>query len=81
MKNFHLKELTLVNPKTKIGERASLRATHAQDVLQNLKVIPTFIDALKNISLAVGTTSRVGTLRGVFRQIENNLKRKRNGIL
>lgn len=60
MKNFDLKELVLVSPKTIVGEEASLRAAHAQDILQNLKIISSFEEAIKDMDFVIGTTSRIG---------------------
>ncbi len=39
MKNFGFKDLILVNPKCKIGQEARKRAKHANDILDNAKVL------------------------------------------
>jgi tRNA/rRNA methyltransferase len=60
MKNFGLKELYLVKPKTKIGKTASTFAAHAFDVLQNAVHTEKVDEALKGVNMAVGTTSVKG---------------------
>jgi tRNA/rRNA methyltransferase len=57
MKNFGLKELYLVRPKTKIRDTARAFAAHAYDVLQNIVYTENVDEALQGVNTAVGTTS------------------------
>lgn len=57
MKNFGFSRLLLVDP-CEIGEEASLRAAHAQDVLSGAKVC-TFDEVLASSSLVIATTGLV----------------------
>lgn len=57
MKNFGLKELWLVNPKIQIGKEAFSLASHANDVLENAKIVNDLDTALSNVGSIIGTTS------------------------
>ena len=57
MKNFGFLDLILINP-CEIGEEASLRAAHAQDVLRNARTC-SFDDVCKESSLVIATTGEV----------------------
>jgi len=59
MKNFGQKKLILITPKTKINEETRCRAKHAQDILNNAKVVDaTYLDKM---DVLVGTTAKTGT--------------------
>lgn len=58
MKTMGLANLYLVNPKKFPSAEATVRAAHADDVLQNAKVFETLDDGLKECSLVVGTSAR-----------------------
>lgn len=58
MKNMGLTELYLVNPKDYPSERAEWRASNAQDVLQQARVVATLDEALADCGLVVGTSAR-----------------------
>jgi len=58
MKNMGLTELYLVNPKEYPSERAEWRASNAQDVLQQARVVATLDEALVDCGLVVGTSAR-----------------------
>ena len=58
MKNFGMKELLLVNPLARIGHEAHMWASHAQEVLDNVKIFADFETALDGVNLSVGTTAQ-----------------------
>jgi TrmH family RNA methyltransferase len=57
MKNFQLKDLWIVNPKTPINDEAMAFAMGGLDVLKSAKVVSTFRKALKGVNLIVGTSA------------------------
>lgn len=59
MKNFGLDDLRLVNPKAELSSVGRSRAGHAQEVLDNLTICNSLIDAVKDADLTVGTTAQV----------------------
>jgi TrmH family RNA methyltransferase len=60
MKNFGVRELILVNPKVKISGEAYKFSVHAQDVLENAKIVESLEEALEMVDLAVGTSGVSG---------------------
>ncbi len=69
MANFALNDLRLVNPIASIGKTAHARAGHAQDILDNLRLYPSLVEALKDSDLSVGTTAqRARSLYRVLRR-------------
>jgi TrmH family RNA methyltransferase len=56
MKNFGLNKLILINPQCKLDSECYQRAMHAQDLLEDAIIVSTLQDAVRNISLLVGTT-------------------------
>jgi len=56
MKNFDFENLILVNP-CKLDDDCYARAMHAQDILENAKIVDNFRDAIKNIDYLVATSS------------------------
>jgi tRNA (cytidine32/uridine32-2'-O)-methyltransferase len=58
MKNMGLTELYLVNPKEYPSERAEWRASNAQDILRNARVVAHLDEALVDCGLVVGTSAR-----------------------
>lgn len=58
MKNMGLSELYLVSPKEHPSERAEWRASNAQDVLAQAKVVSSIDEALAGCGLVVGTSAR-----------------------
>lgn len=67
MKNFGLTKLILVSPEVKIGKDAIKAAMHAKDVLQSVKIVETFEDAVKDVDFIIGTTARLGWNYNVLR--------------
>jgi len=58
MKTMGISNLTLVNPKKFPSAEATVRAAHADDVLEGAKVVATLDEGLKEFSLVVGTSAR-----------------------
>jgi tRNA (cytidine32/uridine32-2'-O)-methyltransferase len=58
MKNMGLTELYLVAPKEYPSERAEWRASNAQDVLSQARVVSTIDEALVGCGLVIGTSAR-----------------------
>ena len=59
MKNFDFKNLVLINPKCKIGKKATIVAKHGKDVLKKAKIRDFFY--LKKVDYLIGTTAILGT--------------------
>jgi tRNA/rRNA methyltransferase len=58
MKNFDLQELRLVNPVADIGGEARMRASHAQDVLDNARAFSSLGEALARTDVSIATTAQ-----------------------
>jgi len=58
MKNMGLSELYLVSPKEYPSERAEWRASNAQDVLGQARVVSSIDEALVGCGLVIGTSAR-----------------------
>jgi tRNA/rRNA methyltransferase len=58
MKNFGMTELRLVNPFARIGNDAHMWASHAQEVLDSVKIFADLETALDGVNLSVGTTAQ-----------------------
>ncbi len=56
MANFGFKNLYLINPCNLNGD-CYARAMHAQDILKNAKIFPSFNEAIKNLDYLVATSS------------------------
>lgn len=57
MKNFGLKRLMLVNPKTRLGEHVKMMAAGAVDVVNNVSIFGSLDEAVKDLDVVVGTTA------------------------
>jgi tRNA/rRNA methyltransferase len=57
MRNFDFDELWIVNPQTPLGDEAVAFASHAKDLIETVTKVGFLDEALKDVSLAVGTTS------------------------
>ena len=57
MKNFDFDELWIVNPQTPLGDEAVAFASHAKNLIEAVTKVEFLDEALKDVSLAVGTTS------------------------
>ncbi len=63
MRNFGLDDLVLVQPRTSpLDYQARQLATHAGDILQQARIVPTLAEAIADRTLVVGTSARVGSL-------------------
>lgn len=58
LKNMGLHQLYLVNPKNFPSEEAQWRASNAQDILANAKVVETLDEAIGDCGLVFGTSAR-----------------------
>ena len=56
MANFDFKNLYLINP-CELDDDCYARAMHAQDILDDAKIFPSFNEAIKNLDYLVATTS------------------------
>jgi tRNA/rRNA methyltransferase len=59
MKNFGLSELYLVAPQCELSKEAFYMATHAVDLVENAKIVPTVQEAVADRTLVIGTTARI----------------------
>ncbi|AAM01734.1 TPA: RNA methyltransferase [Methanopyrus kandleri] len=57
MKNFGVKELFLVRPRSELGEVAIARAMHALDLLENAVIVNTLEEAIEDVEAAIATTA------------------------
>lgn len=57
MKNFGHNDLVLVNPIAKLGPEAIKYALHANDILENVKIVSSFDEAIKGFYPVIGTTA------------------------
>ncbi|MEM2918140.1 MAG: RNA methyltransferase [Candidatus Altiarchaeota archaeon] len=80
MKNFGFSELVLVNPKTKIGKEARKMASHAQDILEKVKILKNFSELSEIYDFLISTSAIVATDRNYLRtpifpeNLKNSLK-------
>ena len=58
MKTMGLSKLVLVKPKNFPSFEATVRASKADDILENARVVETLDEALKDCSLVIGSSSR-----------------------
>lgn len=57
MMNFGFNDLVIVSSSFQINEECRKMAVHAQEVLDNARIVETFDDALKNVDYMAGTSS------------------------
>ena len=67
-KNFGIKRLFLVRPRTKIGQRAIMFSKHARDLLENARIYPNLQSAISDCDVVVGTT-------GIWRKARVSFKK------
>jgi tRNA/rRNA methyltransferase len=60
MKNFGVKDLYIVNPRTDVGREASMFAAHARDVIESVNVSQSLEEAIEDTDIVIGTTARPG---------------------
>ena len=67
LKNMGLGDLRIVAPRDWDANAAKVMAVHAGDVLDHARFFPTLGEALKDRTLTVGTTCRLGPYRSEVR--------------
>jgi TrmH family RNA methyltransferase len=65
LKNMGFKNLEMVNPVNHFHDEARWFARNSLDVLERAKIHESYAGAIENKSLVVGTTRRVGKMRGL----------------
>lgn len=90
-KNFGIKRIFLVKPRTKIGERAIMFAKHARGLLSSAKTYDSLASAVADCDVVVGTTgiwrkakvsfSRIYPVEEVVRKLSKFKGGKTAGIL
>jgi TrmH family RNA methyltransferase len=75
IKNMGFRKLELVAPIPFLTEEARAMACQAKDVLEQAKVYRTFRSATAGKSLAVGTTRRLGSRRGMIMDVREAARR------
>ena len=58
MKNMGLSHLKLADAQCEIDQQARKMATHAGDILENVRTYPTMREAIADAQYVVGTTAR-----------------------
>jgi len=81
MKNMGLKDLRLVGPPPDWKEKGKKMAMSAYNVLKKAVVFDQLQEALRDTSLAVGTTRRFGAKRGMFVPFPEAIKKMRKASL
>ncbi len=62
MKTMGLSQLVLVDPVQPPDEKSTALAAGANDILANLRIVPTLAEAISDCSLVIGTSARSRTL-------------------
>lgn len=75
MKNMGFLDLCLVNPPPQMTEEGRWFARNAHDVLDSAKICATFEESIRDKSIIVGTTRRIGKRRGLIFPVEQGVKR------
>lgn len=68
-KNFGIKKLFLVKPRTRIGSRAIMFSKHAKDLLKDAKIYRNLKDATRDCDVVIGTTGVHKKARISFKRI------------
>lgn len=68
-KNFGIKRLFIVRPRTKIGQRAIMFAKHARELLTEARIYGDLESAISDCDVVVGTTGIWRKARPSFRRI------------
>jgi len=75
MKNMGFLDLCLVNPPPQMTEEGRWFARNAHDVLDSAKICTTFEESIRDKSIIVGTTRRIGKRRGLIFPVEQGVRR------
>lgn len=62
MKTMGLSQLVLVDPVQPPDEKSTALAAGANDILANLRIVPTLAEAISDCSLVIGASARSRTL-------------------
>lgn len=68
-KNFGVRQLVLVNPKTAIRDEARAYAAHAVDLLESARIVSSLAEALEESSVVVGSTAIAASSSSNLRRI------------
>lgn len=74
MKNMGFLDLCLVNPPPQMTQEGRWFARNAHDVLDSAKICATFQESIRDKSIIVGTTRRIGKRRGLIFPVEQGVK-------
>lgn len=58
MKNFGIKELYIVKPRTSIGKTSLIFSAHAKDIIRNVTIVDKLEEAISNVDYVIGTTGK-----------------------
>lgn len=75
MKNMGFRNLCLVNPPEVMSDEARRLACNALDVLESAAVFPSVREAVRDMSVVIGTTRRTGKKRGLIISVEEGIRR------
>lgn len=75
MKNMGFRSLELVKPGVFLTDEARQMAYDAINVLENAKIHSSFKDAIKDKTIIIGTTRRLGRQRGFILSLRDSIKR------
>jgi TrmH family RNA methyltransferase len=75
MKNMGFKNLELIRPRRYLTDEAMRMACNAADLLERAKSHADFADSIKDKSIIIGTTRRLGKRRGVILPLVEGAKR------
>ena len=75
MKNMGFKNLELIRPRRYLTDEARRMACNAVDLLEGAKNHAEFGDSIKDKSIIIGTTRRLGKRRGVILPLREGTKR------
>jgi TrmH family RNA methyltransferase len=73
LKNMGFKNLSLVNP-CKINQETLWFACNATDIIDSITIYNSLDEAIKDKSIVVGTTRRVGKRRGLIRNVTDGVR-------
>ncbi len=58
MKNFKIKELYLVRPRTNVGRTSLIFAAHAKEIIEQAKIVDSLHEAIRDVDYVIGTTGK-----------------------
>ncbi len=75
LKNMGFKNLELINPQKFLNDEGKGMACNAVDLLEKAIIHSSFKEAIKNKSIIIGTTRRLGKRRGLILPLKDAVKR------